>query len=53
MKRRKYKLTEKGEDVLDAIKYVIITGFCALILMYWTLIIGIYVVSVMGYVFGG
>lgn len=51
MKRRKYKLTEKGEQICDAIKYVIITGFCALILMYWMMIIGIYVVSIMGYVF--
>lgn len=47
---KRYKLTTKGERICDAIKYVIITGFCALILMYWTLIIGIYVVSVMGYI---
>ena len=51
MKRKKYKLTQKGEDVIDAIRYIIITAFCALILMYWTVIIGIYVVSIMGYVF--
>ena len=51
MKRKKYKLTQKGEDVIDAIKYVIITAFCALILMYWMIVIGVYVVSVMGYVF--
>lgn len=50
MKRKKYKLTQKGEDIIDAIRYVIITAFCTLILMYWTLIIGIYVVSIMGYV---
>ena len=47
---KRYKLTEKGKCVCDAIKYVFITGFCALILMYWMMIIGIYVVSIMGYI---
>ncbi len=48
---KRYKLTKKGEQVRDTIKYVIISGFCALILMYWMMIIGIYVVSIMGYIF--
>lgn len=50
-KMKRYKLTKKGEQVRDTIKYVIISGFCALILMYWMMIIGIYVVSIMGYIF--
>ena len=48
---KRYKLTEKGKDIRDGIIYVFISGFCALILMYWAMIIGIYVYSIMGYVF--
>ena len=47
---KRYKLTKRGEDIIDAIKYVIITGFCTLILMHWMIVIGVYVVSIMGYV---
>lgn len=50
---KRYKLTQKGEDILDAIKYVFLTGICALILMYEVIVLGIYILSIMGYVFGG
>ena len=48
---KRYKLTEKGKDVFDGIKYVLITGFCVLILMHWMFVIGIYVLTIMGYIF--
>lgn len=47
---KRYKLTEKGKTIIECIKYILISGVCAFILMWWAFIIGIYVISIMGYI---